>query len=249
VPNNIDPAAGEHHRERFRSIIWSARPARVRVPSSSVTKSPGLSPARSAADCGSTWRTTAPGGRTLFGRWFPGFALRIRSRVLWRSVGMVEYRDCASHLGAAYDAFSPQPEPLDRKIDEGPHLGSPDDGPANSNATAGLPLSAPRRRPCVEHPQRRGAGSQPSPQRTRRTGDRISVPPGRSLARAFRAERSWITPHCSPNSDQLASVSRYFCGAAADCVAAEHVTGRRASCLVTYLWATGRSVPPSPTVA
>ena len=28
-----------------------------------------------------TWRTTAPGGRTLFGRWFPG-ALRIRSRVL-----------------------------------------------------------------------------------------------------------------------------------------------------------------------
>jgi hypothetical protein len=87
--------------------------------------------------------------------------------------------------------------------------------PANSNATAGLPLSAPRRRPCVEHPQRRGAGSQPSPQRTRRTRDRISVPLGRSLARAFRAERSWITPHCSPNSDQLASVSRYFCGAAA----------------------------------
>jgi hypothetical protein len=33
-----------------------------------------------------TWRTTAPGGRTLFGRWFPG-ALRIRSRVLRRLPG------------------------------------------------------------------------------------------------------------------------------------------------------------------
>src|SRR5580700_4434395 len=52
-----------------------------------VTRSPGLSPARSAADCGSTWRTTAPGGRTLFGRWFPSFALRIRSRVLRRLPG------------------------------------------------------------------------------------------------------------------------------------------------------------------
>src|ERR1700686_790686 len=60
--------------------------SRTGVPSSSVTRSPGLSPARSAADCGSTWRATAPGGRTLFGRWFPG-ALRIRSRVLLRLPG------------------------------------------------------------------------------------------------------------------------------------------------------------------
>src|ERR1700730_7916628 len=58
-----------------------------RCPIEFVTRSPGLSPARSAADCGSTWRTTAPGGRTLFGRWFPGFALRIRSRVLRRLPG------------------------------------------------------------------------------------------------------------------------------------------------------------------
>ena len=75
-------------RRSFSSASLSCRSAasRTGVPSSSVTRSPGLSPARSAADCGSTWRTTAPGGRTLFGRWFPG-ALRIRSRVLRRLPG------------------------------------------------------------------------------------------------------------------------------------------------------------------
>ena len=48
------------------SLSCRSAASRTGVPSSSVIRSPGLSPARSAADCGSTWRTTAPGGRTLF---------------------------------------------------------------------------------------------------------------------------------------------------------------------------------------
>jgi hypothetical protein len=49
------------------SLSCRSAASRTGVPSSSVTRSPGLSPARSAANCGSTWRTTAPGGRTLLG--------------------------------------------------------------------------------------------------------------------------------------------------------------------------------------
>ena len=41
------------------SLSCRSAASRTGVPSSSVTRSPGLSPARSAADCGSTWRTTA----------------------------------------------------------------------------------------------------------------------------------------------------------------------------------------------
>src|ERR1700730_2576043 len=50
--------------------------SRTGIPPSSVTRSPGLSPARSAADCGSTWRTTAPGGRTLLARRFLLFGVQ-----------------------------------------------------------------------------------------------------------------------------------------------------------------------------
>ena len=69
------------------SLSCRSAASRTGVPSSSVTRSPGLSPSRSAADCGSTWRTTAPGGGTLYGRWFPGFARRIRSRGVRRLAG------------------------------------------------------------------------------------------------------------------------------------------------------------------
>src|ERR1700675_3365921 len=64
-------------------MCCAARPLKPATVPSSVTRSPGLSPARSAA---------RPGGRLLraaepfFGRWFPG-ALRIRSRVLRRLPG------------------------------------------------------------------------------------------------------------------------------------------------------------------
>jgi hypothetical protein len=89
------------------SLSCRSAASRTGVPSSSVTRSPGLSPARSAA---------RPGGRLLraaepfFGRWLPG-ALRIRSRVLrrlpGRALGFRRKRGQCQHPGCACRAYSP----------------------------------------------------------------------------------------------------------------------------------------------
>src|SRR6202040_3017617 len=56
---------GSTHEYQERVTSRRSAASRAGVPSSSVPRAPRLSPARPAADCGSTWRRTAPGGRTL----------------------------------------------------------------------------------------------------------------------------------------------------------------------------------------
>jgi hypothetical protein len=97
-------AAGPANPENFGVGARPRHPACERAPGPAEggaghrpgVCSPGVPGGTRSGVLAATWRTTAPGDRTLFfGRWFPGFALRIRSRVLRRLRGTpvsVRYR-------------------------------------------------------------------------------------------------------------------------------------------------------------